>query len=281
VKEALRALARHLLPEEQYLSVFRVAKRVYYAGTSRQCPICEGAFRRFMPAGLDLPLFREKTIVGGGLGQEVVCPGCSSLNRERLLLLYLREKTRIFAVPTTLLHVAPESGLKTILEHAKTIQYVSTDLFATNVMIRSDLTALPLRDNVCDVVICCHVLEHVTDDLGGMREVFRVLRPGGWAILQVPIASSQADTLEDWSITSSEQREQMYGQSDHVRLYGRGYRDRLEAAGFRVEVCSYASQLGEESVMRYGVLADEDIYIGHKDVEPAVSWEQGRMAASV
>jgi ubiquinone/menaquinone biosynthesis C-methylase UbiE len=138
-------------------------------------------------------------------------------------------------------------------------------------MMRSDLTALPLRDGACDVVICCHVLEHVPDDLRGMREIFRVLKPGGWAILQVPIALGQSETFEDWSITSSSQRERMFGQSDHVRLYGRDYRNRLEAAGFRVQLERYASQLGSDAIARYGILADEDIYICHRDVASAAA----------
>lgn len=239
---------------------------MYYAGTARQCPVCGGGFRRFLPAGLDLPLFREKNIVGGGRAPEVVCPGCWSLNRERLLLLYLRAKTRIFAGPTTLLHIAPEPGLSKILSRTPTIRYVSTDLGRGNVMVRSDVTQLPIRDQSCDAVICCHVLEHVIDDVAGMREICRVLRPGGWAILQVPIALSEAQTLEDFSVTSPEGRERLYGQSDHVRLYGRDYRDRLEAAGFRVELYRYGSDLGRDALARHGVLADEDIHICYRDV---------------
>ena len=265
MKEAMRALARRLLPEKHYLAVLQAAKRLYYFGVSRQCPVCGGSFRRFLPGGLDLPVFQEKKVVGGGLAAEVVCPGCWSLNRERLLLLYLRQQTRIFDVKTRLLHISPEPGLSKVLRDADTIQYISADLGAPNVMIHSDLASLPLRSAQCDVVICCHVLEHVGDDRAAMREILRVLKPSGWAILQVPIALSEPETFEDPSITSADRRECLYGQKDHVRLYGRDYQDRLQAAGFRVQRYRYATDLGIEAVVRHGVLADEEIYIGHKD----------------
>src|SRR5205814_3081867 len=123
MKETLRAVARRFLPEKHYLSALRAAKRVYYAGRSRHCPICGGHFRRFLPAGLDLPVLREKMVVGGGLALEVVCPGCSSLNRERLLFLFLRDQARFFDSTTTILHVAPEPGLSRILRNLAPARY--------------------------------------------------------------------------------------------------------------------------------------------------------------
>jgi SAM-dependent methyltransferase len=122
-----------------------------------------------------------------------------------------------------------------------------------------DITKIPCKDNAFDVVLCNHVLEHVVDDQKAMRELFRVLVPGGWAIVQSPIDSQRAKTFEDPTILSAHDRERAFGQHNHVRMYGRDYKDRLEKAGFTVNVDSYAIDLDTETVRKYG-LPDEEIY---------------------
>jgi SAM-dependent methyltransferase len=127
-----------------------------------------------------------------------------------------------------------------------------------------DITDIPLDDGSFDMIVCSHVLEHVPDDRKAMRELFRVLRPGGWAVLQSPLDPARPHTYEDWSITAPQERQRAFGQHDHVRIYGRDYGDRLEEAGFRVERVNHLARLGPAAAVRYGLPAQEDIYVCHK-----------------
>ncbi len=237
------------------------ASALLYSGSSRECPVCSRTFRRFLPDGLDLPLFREKRIVGGGLDADALCPGCRAVNRERLLALYLRTKTRLLTEHAPVLHMGPEPGIARLLKSNPNIRYVSADLNLRSASARADITALGFRDASFDAIVCCHVLEHVPADRQATRELLRVLKPGGWTILQVPVAVDEAATYEDWNITSPEEREQRFGQRDHVRLYGRDYKDRLEAVGFTVHLYNFTREHGSSAAHRYGVLPDEDIYV--------------------
>jgi SAM-dependent methyltransferase len=131
-------------------------------------------------------------------------------------------------------------------------------------MLRMDITRISLTDNQFDCVICYHVLEHIPDDQKAMRELFRVLKPGGWAILQSPIDFNHDKTFEDPSIVSPDERERFFGQNDHVRIYGRDYKDRLEKAGFVVKVDDYVQQLGDSAIKKYGLMRDEKIHFCSK-----------------
>jgi len=122
-----------------------------------------------------------------------------------------------------------------------------------------DITYIPYKHNSFDVILCNHVLEHVVEDQKAIRELFRVLTPGGWAILQCPIDSQRAKTFEDPSITAPHDRARAFGQHDHVRIYGRDYKERLEKAGFTVKVDNYARDLDINVVRKYG-LKDEEIH---------------------
>jgi SAM-dependent methyltransferase len=231
-----------------------------YAGSRFECPFCGGRFGKFMAAGLRLPALGEKKVVGGGYRTNAKCPRCSSYDRERLIYLYLKRKTGVFRDKVKLLHVAPEENLrKTFLAHPN-IDYLSADLDSPLAMVRMDVTRIPYEDSSFDMVVCNHVLEHVPDDRRAMRELYRVLKPGGWAVLQVPVALALDKTTEDPGVTSPEERERLFGQRDHVRLYGRDYKDRLEGAGFSVEVYDFAAEFGAAVSQKHALLEGERIY---------------------
>jgi predicted SAM-dependent methyltransferase len=161
-----------------------------------------------------------------------------------------------------MLHVAPEPELSRWLQEVEYIDYVSADLSSPRAMVRMDISDIQYRDNTFDVIYCSHVLEHVPDDRKAMREFWRVLKNGGWAILQVPITADV--TFEDPTVTSPEERERLFGQHDHVRRYGPDYRDRLVDVGFSVTVDGFVRELDERTVSRYGLMRSEDVYFCQK-----------------
>jgi predicted SAM-dependent methyltransferase len=206
------------------------------------CPCCGWTGREFQPFGVQ---HRPNAL----------CPQCASLERHRALYLYLNERTNLFsAEPLRLLHYAPETSLMKVFREHRNINYVTTDLDLWFVSVRMDITDNLFRDDVFDMILCSHVLEHVPDDRQAMRELFRVLRPGGVALVLVPIFHYQADTIELDTILTPEEREQAFGQHDHVRRPGMDYPMRLADAGFAVEVVDYAAELGDELSVRYALV---------------------------
>jgi len=186
------------------------------------------------------------------------CPRCLSLERHRLIWLYLKNKTNLFTDQLRVLHFAPERVFNKIFRKMKNIDYVSADLSSKIAMKKMDITDIQESDNAYDVILCSHVLEHIVDDHKAMSELYRVLKPGGWAILQVPILCER--TFEDASVVLPKDRERLFGQHDHVRKYGKDYRDRLEASGFKVKVDAYVKSLGEKKIEKYGLRRNQDIY---------------------
>jgi SAM-dependent methyltransferase len=242
-------------------------------GKGVECPFCAWHFRSFIPAGFDYPVLSKNRVIGAGPRANDICPRCNSNARERLIYLYIRERTTVLSDRLTLLHVAPEPQLQKILARIPSLRYVTSDLEAPNTMLRADLMELPLPDSVFDALICSHVLEHVADDRKGMRELLRVLKPGGWAILQVPIALALERTYENPAITDEQGRIREFGQRDHVRLHGLDYFDRLKAAGFSVWTFKTASEFGQPYCSRYGLESSEDLYICSRpttEIEPDV-----------
>lgn len=216
-------------------------------GDAVECPCCGGRFRHFLVAGRP-PRWNAR------------CPGCGAFERHRLLWLYLRERTRVLESPARLLAVAPERALERLLRRVPTLTYVSGDLGSPLAMVRFDVGALPLRDGTFDAILCTHVLEHVRDARRAMRELYRVLAPGAWALLQSPIDPTRATTYEDPAIVTPESRERAFGQRDHARVFGRDYGDWLRAAGFDVQVEDFARSLGADAITRHALDVDEDIY---------------------
>jgi SAM-dependent methyltransferase len=203
-----------------------------------------------------------------------VCPSCRSFHRHRLLMLYLERETDVLAGGHAMrvLHCAPEACIAAHLRRRPSLSYVSVDRCAEGydysgaaLSARGNVTALPFRDGAFDLILCNHVFEHVDDDRAAMHEVLRVLDRSGWAVLMVPL-SRRPETYEDPSVRDPNQRAKLFGQFDHVRLYGLDYGERLEASGFRVERIDYAGRFDAEETRRFGLLqgVDDTIVIGRR-----------------
>jgi SAM-dependent methyltransferase len=241
-------------------------RRVYHYGHRYECPFCHAHLRRFLPYGDDHPVLREKKVLGAGRRPNASCPVCGSLDRDRLLYQYLRHKTSIFHTPLKLLHMAPERGLQEILAGQDQIDYVTADLSRDDVMVKADLNNLPFPAGEFDAVICNHVLEYLADDRRALSEILRVLKPGGWAIIQEQIALTLETTYEESGPLTREEQYALYGEPGHVRLYGKDYHTRIEKAGFRVEVFRWSA--GDEGFggpeNRLGLLEGECVYVAFK-----------------
>lgn len=233
---------KRLLPESVKRPLRRIERLVAHApnlGTSRYCPVCRTPSKRFATDGT-VP--RE----------DARCMYCDSLERHRLVWLYFQRMTDLFdGAPKTMLHVAPEPMMQGLLKERLGAGYLTADLSSPQVMVRMDVTDIPLGDDTLDVIYCSHVLEHVPDDRRAMRELRRVLQRKGWAVLLVPISASA--TLEDPSVTDPAERARLFGQDDHVRAYGPDYVDRLEEAGFNVRVTRPADFLRVREIARMGI----------------------------
>lgn len=222
------------------------ADRLRYYGRTHCCPVCRSSLRGFSTFD-----FAQRA--------NAECPVCHALERHRLMWLYWQERTDLFdARPKSMLHLAPEACFARRLRHRPGLRYVTADLTSPHADLRADFTRLPIQDKAFDVVFASHVLEHVPDDRRAMRECYRVLKPGGWAILQVPIAREK--TFEDPSAQTPAERLRLFGQDDHVRIYGQDYADRLRDAGFEVCVDDWAKTLKADQVARCGLAIGEAIF---------------------
>jgi len=247
----------------------RPLRKWWHGGGDHRCTICCSQVKRFRPYGLLKPRNNAQ------------CPVCGCLERHRLIWLYLERKTDLLDGRTKkLLHVAPEQQIALRFQSVPGVDYLSGDLSAHKAMVQMDITDIQYPADTFDIVYCSHVLEHVPDDRRAMSELCRVLKPGGWAILQVPLSSRP--TFEDFTATTPQQRERLFGQHDHVRIYGPDYQDRLVAAGFEVTVDTFAAELGEGERIRYGINPKEEIYCCRKRaaaLRPPVDSRSVRKAA--
>lgn len=236
-------------------------------GWSHECPICMGRLKAFRPDGEDHPVLYELEVVGGGYRPNMACPLCGATDRERLVYLFLRRRPQLLAGLMRLMHLAPEPKLEESFRSRPNIEYLTADLMDPNVDVNLDLTAIPYGEATFDAVIANHIMEHIPDDAQAMREVFRVLKPGGWAILQVPISLKLAFTDEDPSVTDPAERERRFGQHDHVRIYTAiDYTTRLARAGFEVERFNWEAHAYDfgGAANRYGLLRKETLFFARK-----------------
>lgn len=248
----LRTIPRPVLIQLS-LIFSKIAPYIYY-GTRYEDPITGKTYRKFLPYGYG----------GRAKRKNVLCPGSLSLERHRLLWLYLQKRTDFFTKAHKMLHIAPEQCFYKIFKKQENLEYVTGDYNSPIADIHFDLHKAPFPDNSFDVIFCNHVLEHVEDANQCMRELYRIMRSGGWGIFQVPLDTAREKTLEDPSITSPADREKYYWQKDHVRLFGLDYKAKLEAAGFKVKADDFINTFTPELIDRYRLPAGEVIYFCEK-----------------
>ena len=225
-----------------------------YVGRGRECPVCGTKRRKFLPYGYVTS--RENAL----------CPNCLSLERHRLLWLWLQRESDLFERCPKLLHVAPEVCLMRHLRKAykgHELDYVTADLESPLADMHFDIQSIPLADDSFDVIFCNHIMEHVEDDLRAMSELYRVMSHGGWGVVLSPVELSRQYTFEDDTITDEAERTRIFGQYDHRRVYGQDYSDRLRSVGFEVEDLDYAATFTEEDRQRYALPVDH-LYIVRK-----------------
>nr|WP_299344668.1 class I SAM-dependent methyltransferase [Allomuricauda sp.] len=215
-------------------------------------PIDGKTFKSFLPYGYENP--REN----------VLSPSTLSLERHRLLWLYLQKETDFFHKELKLLHFAPEQAFYKRFKKLPNIEYTTTDLNSPLATVKADICDLPFENDSYDVILCNHVLEHIPNDTQAMKELYRVMKPGGWGIFQIPQDLKREHTFEDDSITDKKERTKIFGQYDHVRVYGRDYFDKLRSVGFTVSEVDLTSQMPTEDVERFRLAQGEIIPVVYK-----------------
>lgn len=249
-KFILNSVPRPLLIRLSYLA--RPVLAAALKGNRFTDPIDGKSFSMFLPYGY------------GTQRNNVLAPGTLSLERHRLLWLYLKNETDFFSAPLSVLHFAPEQAFYQRFRKLKNLDYTTTDLNSPLADVKADICNLPFADNSYDVILCNHVLEHIPDDTKAMDELYRVLKPGGFGIFQIPQDLSRDKTFEDDSITDKNERAKIFGQYDHVRIYGRDYFDKLRSVGFKVIEEDYTRKLPTEIVQKYCLAKGEIIPVCFK-----------------
>jgi predicted SAM-dependent methyltransferase len=272
-KLILNTIPRPLLIRLSYVA--RPVLALALKGDTFTDPIDGKSFKTFLPYGY------------GKQRNNVLSPSTLSLERHRLLWLYLNEETDFFQphlvsdsselnsnriklrdaetnLSLKVLHFAPEQAFYKLFRNQKNLDYTTTDLYSPLADVKADICNLPFEDNQYDVILCNHVLEHIPDDTKAMQELYRVLKPGGMAILQIPQDLSRIVTFSDDSITDQKERAKIFGQYDHVRIYGRDYSDKLRGIGFRVEEEDYTNKIAVEMVEKYCLAKGEIIPVCFK-----------------
>jgi SAM-dependent methyltransferase len=248
---SLKKFTKRLLPESFLYAAEPALRNLFsitYAGNKVQCPVCNRHFNRFL-------LLENRS--------DSLCPACGALPRNRLLWLYLNKDVKIATRSLKVLHFSPSRSVLRKLRKLSNLKYTTTDFESNRADKRHDITNIQEPDNSYDLIICYHVLEHITDDAKAMQELFRILKPGGIALLQVPL--KEGNTYEDALVTSREERLKHFGQDDHVRIYGaEDFPSRLKQAGFKVSANLYPKQFSEAEIEKFGLWKDETIFVCEK-----------------
>jgi len=245
----------NLIPRPLLISMsiwFRPLIKLYFKGNQFTDPIDGSSYRKFLSYGYQ------------NLRENALCPGTLSLERHRLLWLYLTRKTNFLNQPLKVLHIAPEQVFYTKFKAIKDWEYTTTDLHSPLADIKADICALPFNNDQYDLIFCNHVLEHIPDDKKAMEELYRVLKKGGTLIAQVPLNEELDETLEDDTITDKKERTRIFGQYDHVRVYGKDYYTRLNTVGFESKGITFINTMSIEEIDRFGLPQKERIPVAVK-----------------
>jgi len=249
-KLALNSIPRPILIRASYL--IRPFLKIYLKGNRYTDPIDGSGFKRFLPYGYETQ--REN----------VLSPSTLSLERHRLLWIYLKQHTDFFTKPRKVLHFAPEQAFYKRFRKLSHLDYTTTDLNSPLADVKADICNLPFEEASFDFILCNHVLEHIPEDLKAMQELYRILRPGGMAILQIPQDLSREITFQDDSIVDPAKRAQIFGQYDHVRIYGRDYFAKLRSVGFKVEEIDLSAEMDPALVDQYRLAQGEILPVCYK-----------------
>jgi len=245
----------NLLPRPILIRLSYIARPVlafFLKGNTYTDPIDGRSFKNFLPYGY------------GKQRNNVLSPSTLSLERHRLLWLYLKNKTDFFKAEYKVLHFAPEQAFYKRFKKMSNLDYVTTDLNSPLADVKADICNLPFSDNEFDIILCNHVLEHIPDDTKAMKELYRVLKPEGFGVFQIPQDLSRLETFEDNTITDKKERAEIFGQYDHVRIYGRDYFDKLRSVGFKVAEIDYTASLSEAEINKYRLAKGEIIPVVRK-----------------
>lgn len=249
-KIILNIIPRPILIRFSY--VIRPVLALILKGNTYTDPIDGKSFKAFLPYGY------------GKQRSNVLSPSTLSLERHRLLWLYLQNETKFFSEALKVLHFAPEQCFLKRFKNLKNLDYTTTDLLSPIADVKADICNLPFKDNTFDVILCNHVLEHIPDDTKAMQELYRVMKVGGMGIFQIPQDLNREFTFEDNTITDKKERAKIFGQYDHVRIYGLDYFDKLRTIGFKVEAIDYTTTLSDELITRYCLARGEIIPVVYK-----------------
>ena len=251
-KSILNTIPRPFLIKASYL--VRPVIAWYLKGNTFTDPIDGRSFKKFLPYGY------------GTQRENALSPSTLSLERHRLMWLFLRDETTFFTTTEKLkvLHIAPEQCFLDIFKKQKNLDYITSDLESPIADVKADICNLPFKENEFDVVFCNHVLEHIATDEKAMQELYRVLKPGGFGIFQIPQDLNRAITFEDDSITDKKERAKIFGQYDHVRVYGRDYFNKLRAVGFKVDEVDYTKKIAPERLERFCLMKHEILPVCYK-----------------
>lgn len=217
----------------------------WYKGTKFTDPIDGKSFRKFLPYGYKIQR------------KNALSPSTLSLERHRLLWLYLQNETNFFTSHKKVLHIAPEQCFLNRFKKCSNLDYITLDLHSPIADVKADICNLPFKNNTFDVIFCNHVLEHVPDDKEAMQELFRVLKQGGFGVFQVPQELDRKTTFEDNTITNPKERAKIFGQYDHLRIYGQDYFKKLRSVGFIVKEIDYTNKIDLKLVEKYALTKDE------------------------